>query len=170
MRAGLGYVAGDRKRQGLVLGMSVRENLVMARTAAIGRLRRPGRAFEQRTVAEAMQRFGIVAESGSSPVTRLSGGNQQKVVLAKWLATEPRVLMLDEPTRGVDVGAKAEIYRLITSAKEAGVGILMSSSETAELLLLCDRIVVMYRGEVVAALSRDEADETQIARYATGHV
>jgi ABC-type sugar transport system ATPase subunit len=169
MRAGLAYVPADRKRLGLVLDMTVRENLLMARTARLARLRRPRRALERVAVNAAVDRFRITAESGASPVARLSGGNQQKVVLAKWLATDPRVLLLDEPTRGVDVGAKAEIYRLLAAAKESGVGMLVSSSETPELLLLCDRILVMYRGRIVAALAREEADEARIARYAMGH-
>ena len=92
------------------------------------------------------------------PVATLSGGNQQKVVLAKWLATEPRVLMLDEPTRGVDVGAKSEIYRLLFDAAESGVGILVSSSENPELLTLCDRILVMFRGRVAAELHAGRGD------------
>lgn len=169
MRSGLAYVPADRKNLGLVLDMSVRENVLMARTATRVRVRRPGRAAEQRAVAESMAAFRIVAGSQLAPVAQLSGGNQQKVVLAKWLETNPSVLLMDEPTRGVDVGAKAEIYRLLNRAKEDGVGILISSSETPELLLLCDRILVMYRGKVVAALSREEATEGLIARYAMGH-
>jgi ABC-type sugar transport system ATPase subunit len=90
-------------------------------------------------------------------------------VLAKWFGTEPRVLVLDEPTRGVDVGAKAEIYRLLEAAKARGLAILLSSSETPELQLLCDRILVMFRGRVVARLTSDEADEARIARFAMGH-
>jgi ABC-type sugar transport system ATPase subunit len=91
------------------------------------------------------------------------------VVLAKWLATEPKALLLDEPTRGVDVGAKAEIYKLLNTIKESGVGILVSSSETPELRLLCDRIMVMYRGRITATLSREDASEARIAHYAMGH-
>jgi ABC-type sugar transport system ATPase subunit len=169
MRGGLAYVPADRKNLGLVLDMTVRENVLMARTAARARVRRPRRAAEQRTVSEFMDTFRIIAGSQLAPVAQLSGGNQQKVVLAKWLGTEPKVLLMDEPTRGVDVGAKAEIYRLLNRAKEDGVGILVSSSETPELLLLCDRILVLHRGRIVAALSRDEATEGLIARYAMGH-
>jgi ABC-type sugar transport system ATPase subunit len=120
-------------------------------------------------VGDAVSRLGIVAASVDAPVARLSGGNQQKVVLAKWLAIKPKVLLLDEPTRGVDVGSKAEIYRLLDQIKEDGVGILVSSSETPELRLLCDRILVMYRGRIVASLSREEATEARIAQYAVGH-
>jgi ABC-type sugar transport system ATPase subunit len=165
MRGGLAYVPADRKNLGLVLDMTVRENVVMARTAARVRARR---VTEQREVGESIGAFRIVAESQQAPVAQLSGGNQQKVVLAKWLGTRPRVLLMDEPTRGVDVGAKAEIYRLLDAAKGDGVGILLSSSETPELLLLCDRILVMYRGRIGAALSRDEATEGLITRYAMG--
>jgi ABC-type sugar transport system ATPase subunit len=168
IKAGLAYVPADRKNLGLVLDMSVRENVLMARTARHTRARHPRRAAEQLAVAESMRAFRILAGSQLAPVSQLSGGNQQKVVLAKWLGTEPRVLLMDEPTRGVDVGAKAEIYRLLNRAKEDGVGIVVSSSETPELLLLCDRILVMYRGRIVAALAREEATEGLIARYGMG--
>ena len=169
MRRGLAYVPADRKNLGLVLNMTVRENVLMARTAARVRARRPRRVTEQREVGESVGAFRIVAGSQVAPVAQLSGGNQQKVVLAKWLGTQPKVLLMDEPTRGVDVGAKAEIYRLLNAAKADGVGILLSSSETPELLLLCDRILVMYRGRIAAALAHDEATEGLIARYAMGH-
>jgi ABC-type sugar transport system ATPase subunit len=166
---GLGYVPADRKTLGLVQDMSVRENLLMARTCRLNRLRRPRRGAEQEAVTEALERFRIVCDSAAAPVARLSGGNQQKVVLAKWLGTEPKVLLLDEPTRGVDVGAKADIYKLLDGIKEAGVGILVSSSETPELRLICDRILVMYRGGIAAELSREEATDTRIAHYSMGH-
>ena len=169
IRAGLGYVPADRKTRGLVLDMSVRANLLMAHSCRRARLRRPRRSAEERAVAEAVQRFRIVSDSAATPVARLSGGNQQKVVLAKWLATGPRMLLLDEPTRGVDVGAKAEIYRTLAAIKESGVGVLVSSSETPELLLLCDRILVMYRGRIAAELSRADATEARIMHYGMGH-
>ena len=116
-----------------------------------------------------MNRLRIRAHSDRVPVATLSGGNQQKVLLGKWLQTGPRVLMLDEPTRGVDVGAKGEIYNLLFAARAQGLGILVSSSEAPELLTLCDRIVVMFRGRVRASLSRAEASEATIARLAGGH-
>ncbi len=168
MRHGLGYVPAERKTLGLVQDMSVRENLLMAHTARGWRLRRPNARREQELVDNAVKDFGIVVDSPAAPVGRLSGGNQQKVVLAKWLAIKPKVLLLDEPTRGVDVGTKAGIYKLLTEIKEAGVGMLISSSETPELMLLCDRIVVMYRGRIAASLPRDEATEARIAHYAIG--
>jgi ABC-type sugar transport system ATPase subunit len=169
MRDGLAFVPADRKRQGLVLERSVRENLLMASTSRGFRLRPHRRAREAAAVAGAIDRFAIRTRSAAAPVATLSGGNQQKVLLGKWLETEPRLLMLDEPTRGVDVGAKAEIYRLLHEARERDVGVLVSSSEVPELLALCDRVLVMFRGRIAAALPRDQATEARIAHYAGGH-
>jgi ABC-type sugar transport system ATPase subunit len=169
VRAGLGFVPADRKLQGLVLQMSVRENLMMASTSRALRLRAPRTAPELAQVRTAIADLRIRAHSPRVPVATLSGGNQQKVVLGKWLGTKPRVLMLDEPTRGVDVGAKAEIYRLLSDAAQQGLGLLVSSSEIPELQTLCDRIVVMFRGRAVASLSREEATEARIAHFAGGH-
>jgi ABC-type sugar transport system ATPase subunit len=169
IRNRVGFVPADRKLQGLVLDMSVRENLVMASTSRLSRARPPAARRELPIVRSSFEGMQIRAASARVPVATLSGGNQQKVVLGKWLATNPLVLMLDEPTRGVDVGAKSEIYRLLFDVAESGVGILVSSSENAELLTLCDRILVMFRGRIVADLSRDEATEARIARFAGGH-
>jgi ABC-type sugar transport system ATPase subunit len=169
IRDGLGFVPADRKLQGLVLDMSVRENLMMASTARLARLRRPSAARELGAVLSTIDRLRIRAHSPRAIVSTLSGGNQQKVVLGKWLLTNPKVLMLDEPTRGVDVGAKAEIYRLLFEAAGRGIGVLVSSSENPELLTLCDRILVMFRGRVTAALTRETATEATIAHYAGGH-
>jgi len=169
IRGGVAFVPADRKLQGLVHEMSVRENLVMASTSSLARFRRPAARRELRVVRESFESMRIRAGSPRALVATLSGGNQQKVVLAQWLATRPRVLMLDEPTRGVDVGAKAEIYQLLFDAAESGVGVLVSSSENPELLTLCDRILVMFRGRIAAELSRDEATEARIAYFAGGH-
>jgi ABC-type sugar transport system ATPase subunit len=163
------FVPADRKVQGLVHEMSVRENLVMALTARLARLRRPAAGRELQVVRKSFEGMRIRATSSRVPVATLSGGNQQKIVLGKWLATSPRVLMLDEPTRGVDVGAKGEIYQLLFDAAESGMAILVSSSENQELLTLCDRILVMFRGRIAAELSRDEATEARIAHFAGGH-
>ena len=134
--------------------------------ARLGLVKRSAETSAAQATAAALT---VKASSIESPVATLSGGNQQKVVLGKWLATQPGVLMLDEPTRGVDVGAKSEIYRLLFDVARSGVGILVSSSENAELLTLCDRILVMFRGRVVAELSRNDATEARIAHFAGGH-
>jgi len=170
MRDGVAFVPADRKRQGLVLGRSVRENLLMASTSRAFRMRPPRRAREGAAVSGAIDRFAIRARSPAAPVATLSGGNQQKVLLGKWLETEPRLLMLDEPTRGVDVGAKSEIYRLLHEARGRDVAVLVSSSEVPELLALCDRVLVMFRGRIVASLPREHATEGQVARFAGGEV
>ncbi|RDI73204.1 ABC-type sugar transport system ATPase component [Gaiella occulta] len=169
IRSRLGFVPADRKTQGLVLGMSVHKNLLMASTSRVPRLTYPRPARETKTVSDSIAALQIKTHSPAVPVSTLSGGNQQKVVLGKWLASDPSLLMLDEPTRGVDVGAKAEIYRLLRTAANNGIGVLVSSSETPELRLLCDRIAVMFRGRIVAWLSRDEATEARIAYFAGGH-
>ncbi len=165
---GVGFVPADRKRQGLVLDMSVRENLVMTSTAGRSRLAAPTAARELPGVQESLRAMRIRAESPNARVATLSGGNQQKVVLAKWLAARPKVLLLDEPTRGVDVGAKSEIYRLLSAAATNGLAVLVSSSETPELLEICDRILVMFRGRICAELPADAATEAAIAHYAGG--
>ena len=139
--------------------MSVTENLMMATTSRKMRLRVPSRSLERAETRDLAATFGIVAASPDVACSTLSGGNQQKVVIAKWMRGSPRVLLMDEPTRGVDVGAKREIYRLLADARAEGVGILVSSSETEELLLLCDRILVMVRGRIVASLDRAQATE-----------
>jgi ABC-type sugar transport system ATPase subunit len=170
MRSGLAYVPADRKEQGLVLEMSTRENLVMAQTASRARFRHPPRGREAEQVRSAWERFHLTnVASSQAPVASLSGGNQQKVVLAKWLEIEPKAILLDDPTRGVDVGAKDEIYDLLEGLRSGGLAVLVSSSDTPELLRLCDRILVMFRGLIVSELSRAEATEARIAHYATGH-
>jgi ABC-type sugar transport system ATPase subunit len=169
IRGGLALVPADRKLQGLVLGMTVRENIVMAATSSALRLSPPRSASELPLVDDAIDAMQIRAHSHRALVGTLSGGNQQKVVLGKWLATRPSVLMLDEPTRGVDVGAKSEIYRLIFGAAESGVAVLVSSSENPELITLCDRVLVLFRGRIAATLDRAEATEARIAHAAGGH-
>lgn len=165
---GLGFVPPDRKSQGVVLSMSVRENLGMAATSTRSRLGNPGAARDAGACAEVAAAMGITAPMGAA-VSTLSGGNQQKVALGKWLVRLPRVLLLDEPTRGVDVAAKAEIHRHLRRVADRGVAILVSSSEYDELLELCDRVVVLFRGTVVATLPRHHVAEAKIAALAGGH-
>jgi ABC-type sugar transport system ATPase subunit len=169
IRRGIGYVPADRRNEGLIASMSVNDNLMLVQTMRRSRFAHPPRRAESRTVAEVMQQVRIRAQSAKMPVGSLSGGNQQKVVLGKWLVGDPALLLLDEPTRGVDVSAKSEIHQLLRSAAHRGVGLLVSSSENDELLELCDRIAVMFRGRIVASCTAQEADEAMLARYAGGH-
>jgi ABC-type sugar transport system ATPase subunit len=169
MRERIAFVPADRKISGLVLDMSVLENAIMASTSLRARVKNPRPADAVAFVKDCISQFSIVTESLDTPVVRLSGGNQQKVLLSKWIGTRPEILVLDEPTRGVDVGAKAEIYRILLAQREKGMSILVSSSEVPELLTLCDRIVVMHRGRVAGIVTRDQADEDVILRLAMGH-
>jgi ribose transport system ATP-binding protein len=170
IRAGLALVPEDRKLQGLVLEMAVCENVSLAclrRHAARG-----GGAFlnfagERRIVADMIRQLDIRTPSDRQVVQYLSGGNQQKVVLAKWLALRPRVLLLDEPTRGVDVGAKQEIYRLMEQLAAEGVAILFASSEMEEVLRMADRVLVMHEGRITGGLARDQLSEEAVMHLAT---
>jgi ABC-type sugar transport system ATPase subunit len=170
MRSKIAFVPADRKNQGLVLGMSILENVMMASMSAKHRLARPRSKKTDDQVKTYSRDFNIVCSSIEAPVSSLSGGNQQKVLLTKWLSTDPSILLLDEPTRGVDVGAKSEIYRILLDQRDRGLSIIVSSSEIPELLTLCDRILVMFRGKVVANLNRSIADESRIVQYAMGQI
>lgn len=168
LAAGLAFVPEDRKAQGLFLNRSVRENLTFA---GLNRLVRWGwlsRRAERHLTSRMIGELAIRTAGGEVPVGTLSGGNQQKVVLGRWLAVGPQVLILDEPTRGVDVGAKAEIYRLINQLAAAGKAILLISSELPELLGMCDRILVMREGRLAGEFTRARATQEAIMRCAVG--
>lgn len=162
MAAGLGFVSEDRKGQGLVLGMGCGENITLSslKKLSSGGVIRKER--ERTMVSDFFQKLRVKASSPEAAAQSLSGGNQQKLVLAKWLARECRILILDEPTRGVDVGAKAEIHRLIDALATAGNAILMISSELPEILNLSTRVMVMRAGTVTGMLNRDEATEERV--------
>lgn len=168
LKAGIAYVPPDRKALGLVMDLTVRENLLMSATSPRRRWSRPSRRREGRLVGAMMRDWMIRARAAEVTVGSLSGGNQQKVLLGKALATRPDVVLLDEPTRGVDVAAKSEIYRLLTALRDEGTGIVVSSSETPELLELCDRILVLYRGQQASWLVGDARNEAEITRQAMG--
>jgi ABC-type sugar transport system ATPase subunit len=170
IRQGLGFLPPDRKTEGVVLSMSVADNLGMVRTNGRTRLARPGGAAEAAVSAETCRAIHVRTPSIGAPVWTLSGGNQQKVALGKWLGTGIKVLLLDEPTRGVDVGAKAEIHDRLRATAAAGTGLLVSSSEHDELLELCDRILVMSRGRIVASLHPEHATDGELARLTGGHL
>ena len=156
----LAYVSEDRKGKGLVTSMSVEDNLVLA---ALDRID-ANADLAQKWIGK----LGIKVSDPTLPITSLSGGNQQKVSIAKWLATDPAVLILDEPTRGVDVGAKVEIYRIIADQAAAGMACIVISSEISELIGLCHRIVVMRSGRMMGEVSGVEMTESNIIRLASG--
>jgi ribose transport system ATP-binding protein len=165
-RLGLALVTEDRKARGLHLASTVRDNIALA---SVGPLSRFGvRAFARETAvaADMVERLSVRCSDLDQLAATLSGGNQQKVVIGKWLATEPRVLLLDEPTRGIDVGAKQEIYQLVFGLAARGLGILVVSSEMPELLLLSDRVLVMCEGRQTGILSRAEATQEAVMRLA----
>jgi ABC-type sugar transport system ATPase subunit len=169
MAAGIGYVPDDRKREALLPTRAVRPNLSLPWLSS-GRLKRFGGFIDvrkEKTLArESCRDFGIVAPSTEFPVIQLSGGNQQKVVLARWFALRPKVVILAEPTRGIDVGAKSEIYGFMQDLAEQGAGIVMISSEMPELLGVADRILVMYQGSICGEFDPKTTGEEDIARVA----
>ena len=167
-RAGSAYVPGERRTQGLFPTMDVAENLAVLRLAHFTRFGFVRRRALRRETASQAQRFGVRSRGVGQRVVELSGGNQQKVILARWMAVEPRLMLLEEPTRGVDVGAKDEIYELLTRMTVEGVGVVLSSSDLPELLRVCDRIAIMRQGELVAFLDRESATEEKIMALATG--
>jgi ABC-type sugar transport system ATPase subunit len=166
IRAGVGYAPEDRKSEALVLQRSVAENVSLAMLPRVRRFRFVRARAERRRVAELVRRLEVKTPSLDQEIATLSGGNQQKVVLARWLALGPRVLLLDEPTRGIDVGAKAEIYSLIDELSADGLAVLFISSELPELLGVSDRILVMRDGSVAGMLARAEATEERIIELA----
>lgn len=166
IRHGLALLTSDRKATGLVLPMSVSANATLASLGSISKGGWMSGAAEARVAGEAREKLSIRAASLEMPVSELSGGNQQKVALAKWIATNARVLMLDEPTRGIDIGAKQEIYTLIRRWKAEGLAILLITSELPELLALSDRILVMHRGRIVREFARAEAEADKVLQAA----
>ena len=162
VRAGMGYAPEERKAQALLLERSVRDNTSLVVLDRLRRFRFVKRAEERRLTREYVDRLNVRTPSIEHEVRKLSGGNQQKVVLARWLARKPKVLILDEPTRGIDVGAKAEIYHLIDDLARTGVAVLVISSELPEVLGLADRVIVMQNGHITGELDRADASEEAI--------
>jgi ribose transport system ATP-binding protein len=162
IEAGIALVPEDRKQQGLVLDMSVAASISLASIAKIERFGFLSGPRERALVADYTKRLQIKTPSVTQPVKNLSGGNQQKVVIAKWLAVQPKVLLLDEPTRGVDVNAKNEIYKLISELAAAGMAIVMISSELPEIMTIADRIIVLSEGRQTGEFSRAEATQEAI--------
>jgi rhamnose transport system ATP-binding protein len=168
MRLGLAYLPEDRQLQGTILAMSIRENTTLPIVDRLARHLFLDFSREQAVTEEYGRRMEIKAASWEQAVNSLSGGNQQKVVLAKWLATEPTVLILDEPTKGIDVATKARVHEFISMLAQQGLGIVLVSSELPEILGMSDRIVVMHEGTVTARLAKKEANPEALIRAAMG--
>ena len=166
---GIAYVPEDRRRHGVILDMAVAANTTLATLGKIARLGWLDFRRERATARAFVERLAVKTASIEAPVGNLSGGNQQKVVLARWLAAEPAVLILDEPTQGIDVGAKAEIHRLMGDLARRGLAILMISSDLPEILGMSDRIAVLHAGTVMGTLERGEATQERVLSLALGH-
>ncbi|WP_050614477.1 sugar ABC transporter ATP-binding protein [Bacillus testis] len=165
---GIGFITEDRKDEGLVLDFSIRENMALPNLKSFSPKGVIDRKAEGDFVDMLIKRLSIKTESGETSAGNLSGGNQQKVVIAKWIGIGPKVLILDEPTRGVDVGAKREIYQLINELTERGVAIVMVSSELPEILGMSDRILVVHEGRISGELMKADATQEKIMTLATG--
>ena len=166
-KAGLVMVPEDRKRLGIFLNLNVTENISICSLFHAIRNGLLNKKAEEDIVANPMNQIGIKTPSLTASISELSGGNQQKCIISRWLLTKPHVLLLDDPTRGIDVGAKAELYELIDTLCQSGLAVVLTSSELPELLTLSDRIIVMAEGRVTAEFSRDEANEKKIMTAAT---
>jgi ABC-type sugar transport system ATPase subunit len=164
----MAYVSSDRKGSGLILGLDVTTNITIASLNSVSPFGFIQADKEAEIARRQVESLGIRAASLNQEVQSLSGGNQQKVLLAKWAETSPRVFLLDEPTRGVDVGAKHEIYSLINRWTEEGIGVVLITSELQELIGLADRILVMHRGSISAELSRGQITRERVMRAAMG--
>jgi rhamnose transport system ATP-binding protein len=168
MAAGLALVPEDRRQQGLVMQASIERNMGLTRLKSLRRGPLISRAAERDRARDWAIRLQLKYSRLTDAVGVLSGGNQQKVVLAKWLATEPTVLIVDEPTRGIDVGTKAEVHRLLSELAAQDLAVLMISSDLPEVLGMADRVLVMYEGRLVAEIPRDQATEESVMAAATG--
>lgn len=168
MKKKIGFVTEDRKTQGLVLDFSIKENIMLANLEKGSKSGVIKPKLENKMVGEYIEQLRIRTSSADLAAKSLSGGNQQKVVIAKWLGTKPEILILDEPTRGVDIGAKKEIYQIMNNLAEAGVSILMISSELPEVIGMADRVLVMREGKVTGMVSKDNMTQENIMHYATG--
>jgi rhamnose transport system ATP-binding protein len=168
MTAGMGFVPEDRRQQGLVMDLGIDHNVALASLRRLARFGLIRRSAETTLAADWGGRLQLKYGRLVNPAWTLSGGNQQKVVLAKWLSRNPSVLIIDEPTRGIDVGTKAEVHRLLDQLVSTGVAVLMISSELPEVLGMADRVLVLHEGRLTADLSADQANEGSIMRAATG--
>ncbi len=170
MRTGIGFVPEDRRQQGLVMDLSIARNTALTRLSALTRIGLIRSSDEDTLAREWATRMQLKFHRLGDSVGTLSGGNQQKVVLGKWLATDPKLLIVDEPTRGIDVGTKSEVHRMLSELAGRGLAVLMISSELPEVLGMADRVYVMREGRLTGELSRAEANEESVIRLATAPV
>ncbi|WP_300390647.1 ATP-binding cassette domain-containing protein, partial [Fusobacterium sp.] len=168
IECGIAYVSEDRKGDGLVLGMSVKDNMTLSALNFFSNIFKLEHKKEESSVEEYIKKFRIKTPTMEQKIKNLSGGNQQKVAIAKALLTNPKILILDEPTRGVDVGAKKEIYDFINELKLKGLSIIMISSEMPEIIGLSDRIIVIHNGKITGEFLAEEATQENIMRCAVG--
>jgi len=164
---GIGFVTEDRKAQGLVLGMSVRENFSLTHLKRYSPFQFLQRAKEDASCKQFVRSLGIKTPSTEQKVVNLSGGNQQKIVIAKWVARNPKVLIVDEPTRGIDVGAKAEVHALLARLASEGIGIIVISSDLLEVLAVSDRILIVREGRLNGEMTREQATQERVMAAAT---
>lgn len=170
IKSGMAYVSEDRKRYGLVLGMDITQNTTLAALNKVMKFKVIDQALEVQSADSITKRMKLKASNLEAKVGQLSGGNQQKVVLSKWLMNDPKILILDEPTRGIDVGAKYEIYKIINELANQGVGIVLISSELPEVMGMSDRILVMSHGTISGEFLREEVTQEKIMVCATGGI
>ena len=168
MKLGMAYLPEDRKKDGIIGDLSVRDNIIFASQVLKGFFKPYSKAEANKLADEYIKLLAIKTASADTPIKSLSGGNQQKVILARWLLTHPQYLILYEPTRGIDVGAKFEIYKLITDIVKEGKAVIMVSSELPELIGMCDRIYIMCQGKISGCINRNEFSQETIMKFATG--
>jgi rhamnose transport system ATP-binding protein len=165
---GIGWVPEDRKQHGLILGMDIKQNTTLAILRRISNRFGAVRLRKEREISAQYRETLSIATSDLSKIVKyLSGGNQQKVVLAKWLSTNPKILIMDEPTRGIDIGAKTEFHALMSRLAGQGIGILMISSEMPEIMGMSDRVIVMCQGRVTGEFKRGHLSQVEIMTSAT---
>jgi rhamnose transport system ATP-binding protein len=168
MTGGIAYVPEDRHQDGLVLDFTIAQNVTLPILPQLFPRLLMRSSVERAIATDQTREFQVRMTGVEQLVGALSGGNQQKVVLAKWLASKPRVLILDEPTRGIDIGAKVEVHRIISELAASGLGIILISSDLPEVLAMSDRILVMHEGRIAAEIPRDRATEERVMYAATG--
>ena len=168
MKNGIGYLPEDRKRDGIIADLSVRENIILALQVMKGFFKPLSRADMEKFADEYIKALSIKTASKDTPVGSLSGGNQQKVILARWLLTHPDYLILDEPTRGIDVGTKLEIQKLVLKLAEENVSVTFISSEIEEMLRTCSRLIVMRDRNIVGELTGDQLTQKQVMKTIAG--